>query len=61
MTKRITKCRVSGSTNLVSVLALGDQALTGVFPSSRETPVTVGPLELVWCPEFRPAAARAQL
>jgi len=51
MTKRITKCRVSGSTNLVSVLALGDQALTGVFPSSRETPVTVGPLELVWCPD----------
>lgn len=51
MTKRITKCRVSGSTNLVSVLSLGDQALTGVFPNSRETPVTVGPLELVWCPD----------
>jgi hypothetical protein len=51
MTKRITKCRVSGSTNLVSVLSLGDQALTGVFPGSRETPVTVGPLELVWCPD----------
>ena len=33
MTKRITKCRVSGSTNLISVLSLGDQALTGVFPS----------------------------
>jgi hypothetical protein len=51
MTKRITKCRVSGSTNLVSILSLGDQALTGVFPNSRETPVTVGPLELVWCPD----------
>lgn len=51
MTKKITKCRVSGSTNLISVLSLGDQALTGVFPASRETPVTVGPLELVWCPE----------
>ncbi|MCC3247231.1 class I SAM-dependent methyltransferase [Methylocystis sp. WRRC1] len=51
MTKKITKCRISGSTNLISVLSLGDQALTGVFPTSRETPVTVGPLELVWCPD----------
>ncbi len=51
MTKRIQQCRVSGSTNLVTVLSLGDQALTGVFPSSADAPVTVGPLELVWCPE----------
>jgi hypothetical protein len=51
MTKRIEKCRVSGSTNLISVLSLGDQALTGVFPRDRATPVTVGPLELVWCPD----------
>lgn len=51
MAKRNTKCRVSGSTNLISVLSLGDQALTGVFPKTRETPVTVGPLELVWCPD----------
>lgn len=51
MVKRITQCRVSKSTNLVSVLSLGDQALTGVFPPSADTPVTVGPLEIVWCPE----------
>lgn len=51
MVKRITQCRVSKSTNLISVLSLGDQALTGVFPPSKETPVTVGPLELVWCPD----------
>lgn len=51
MTKRIEKCRISGSTNLLSVLSLGDQALTGVFPDSAATPVTVGPLEIVWCPE----------
>lgn len=51
MTKRIEKCRISGSTNLLSVLSLGDQALTGVFPAAREAPVTVGPLELVWCPD----------
>ena len=51
MTKRIEKCRISGSTNLLSVLSLGDQALTGVFPASSSVPVTVGPLELVWCPD----------
>ncbi len=51
MTKRIEKCRVSGSTNLLSVLSLGNQALTGVFPASASVPVTVGPLELVWCPD----------
>ena len=51
MTKRIEKCRISGSTNLLSVLSLGDQALTGVFPASSDVPVTVGPLELVWCPD----------
>ena len=51
MIKRIEKCRVSGSTNLVSVLSLGNQALTGVFPATASEPVTIGPLELVWCPE----------
>ena len=51
MIARIEKCRVGGSTNLVSVLSLGNQALTGVFPATRETPVTVGPLELVWSPD----------
>jgi hypothetical protein len=47
----IDACRVSGSKNLVSVLDLGRQSLTGVFPSRASDPVTVGPLELVWCPD----------
>jgi hypothetical protein len=46
---RITKCRASGSPNLVSVLHLGMQALTGVFPRSASDAITTGPLELVWC------------
>lgn len=49
--KEIEKCRVSGSDHLVSVLNLGNQELTGVFPKSAEESVTRGPLELVWCPE----------
>jgi hypothetical protein len=49
--ERIANCRVSRSTNLISVLSLGNQALTGVFPRSASEPVTVGPLELLWCPD----------
>ena len=49
--KEIDKCRVSGSKNLVSVLNLGHQVLTGVFPKSTSEQITSGPLELVWCPD----------
>src|SRR3989338_6597956 len=48
--REIQSCRVSGSNNLVSVLNLGYQELTGVFPKSISQHVTCGPLELVWCP-----------
>lgn len=47
----IKKCRISGSTNLIEVLSLGEQFLTGVFPKTKEEPVTKGPLDLLWCPE----------
>lgn len=47
--QKIDKCRVSGNPNLISVLNLGHQALTGVFPRSVDESITVGPLELVWC------------
>lgn len=46
---RIEKCRVCGNRELVEVLDLGVQALTGVFPSSRSQSVTRGPLKLVKC------------
>lgn len=49
--KEIKRCRVGDTAHLVSVLNLGHQALTGVFPLNAEEPVTVGPLELVWCPD----------
>ncbi len=47
---QLKKCRVGGDEHLVSVLNLGNQALTGVFPKNKDVVVTVGPLELVWCP-----------
>lgn len=49
--KQIERCRVGQSQHLVTVLDLGRQALTGVFPPSREAKVTSGPLEVVWCPD----------
>jgi hypothetical protein len=42
---------MSGSTNLVPVLDLGTQSLTGVFPRDPEAELTRGPIELVLCPE----------
>ena len=49
--RSLESCRLGGQRNLISVLNLGEQALTGVFPPSAETPVTRGPLELLWCPD----------
>ena len=49
--KEITRCRVGGDSHLVSVLNLGYQALTGVFPANAAEKITLGPLELVWCPQ----------
>jgi hypothetical protein len=49
--RKIDKCRVSGSRNLIPVLSLGHQELTGVFPKSREDRLTSGPLDLLWCPD----------
>ena len=46
----IDTCRVGGGDQLVTVLDLGHQKLTGVFPKSPTDPVTSGPLRLVWCP-----------
>ena len=48
MTKKITQCRISGDPNLVTVLNLGTQELTGVFPRDPAQRITSGPLELVW-------------
>ena len=51
MFSEITQCRISQSQSLVSVLDLGTQALTGVFPKTAAEQVPVAPLELVWSPE----------
>jgi hypothetical protein len=59
----ITRCRMCANPDLVSILHLGDQHLTGVFPRSREQTPTRGPLELVKChaPESDSACGLVQL
>lgn len=47
--RAVSACRGCGSNGIVTVLDLGEQALTGVFPKSIEQVVPGGPLTLVWC------------
>lgn len=50
MFKKIDRCRICGNENLVPVIDLGEQYLTGVFPHHRaEGEITCGPLRLVKC------------
>jgi len=51
MYTEIKKCRICNSANLITVLSLGEQYLTGVFPKSPKEKITKGPLDLVWCPD----------
>lgn len=46
---KISNCRLCSNTELIPVLNLGRQALTGVFPAKSSSLITAGPLELVWC------------
>jgi NDP-4-keto-2,6-dideoxyhexose 3-C-methyltransferase len=45
----IDKCRICGNSELIEVLDLGVQTLTGVFPTRRDEQITAGPLQLVKC------------
>jgi len=49
MYSEISKCRICRSPNLITVLSLGEQSLTGVFPKHSTDTVSSGPLDLVWC------------
>jgi NDP-4-keto-2,6-dideoxyhexose 3-C-methyltransferase len=49
MYRKIEKCRACGNRELVEVLDVGVQTLTGVFPKRRNEVVTAGPLKLVKC------------
>ena len=40
MYKEISKCRFSGSKNLIHILSLGNMELTGVFPKTKDEKIT---------------------
>jgi hypothetical protein len=46
---RIERCRLCGKSDLTPILDLGIQALTGIFPRTRDAAITEGPLVLVKC------------
>jgi SAM-dependent methyltransferase len=45
----IHNCRICQSSELIEVVNLGTQSLTGVFPKSNDETVMSGPLVVVWC------------
>lgn len=47
--QEIEACRICGNSDLEMILDLGNQSLTGVFPTSVDEAVTSGPLQLVKC------------
>ena len=49
--QEISKCRACDCKDIINVISLGAQHLTGVFPKHKDTDVTKGPLDLVWCNE----------
>jgi hypothetical protein len=49
MLKSINECRVCKNKNLIKVLDLGEQFLTGVFPKSIDQKISKGPLQLLKC------------
>jgi hypothetical protein len=49
MYKKLEACRICGNDSLECVLDLGEQMLTGVFPTDKAAEVTSGPLRLVKC------------
>lgn len=61
MYTKIDRCRICGNRELVRVLDLGEQMLTGVFPPERDADVTVGPLRLVKCVGGEEACGLLQL
>ena len=46
---KIENCRICKSLELIEVINLGTQTLTGVFPKSENEHIVSGPLAVAWC------------
>jgi hypothetical protein len=58
---KIEKCRVCGNHHLVTLLDLGDQYLSGIFPKNIDLDMYRGPLKLVKCDETTGGCGHVQL
>lgn len=61
MFHKIEKCRVCGNDHLITVLDLGNQYLSGIFPKTIDTNMYRGPLTLVKCNESEGGCGHVQL
>jgi len=61
MFHKIEKCRVCANKNFVTVLDLGDQYLSGIFPKKVDPNMYKGPLKLVKCDESVGGCGHVQL
>ena len=48
--REVSNCRIGGASDLLPILDLGLQALSGIFPNAPDSQVPELPLELVWSP-----------
>ena len=58
---KIDGCRVCGNKELITVLDLGNQFLSGVFPKKIDLEHPCGPLKLVKCSEVNKGCGHVQL
>lgn len=58
---KIEKCRICGNEHLITVLDLGDQYLSGIFPKHVDLGMYRGPLKLVKCDESTGGCGHVQL
>lgn len=49
MVEILKKCRICGGENFETIMSLGHQLMTGIFPKSEEEDVTGGPVDLIRC------------
>ena len=61
MFHKIEKCRVCGNEHYYTVLDLGNQYLSGIFPKSVDPDMYKGPLKLVKCDESTGGCGHVQL
>ena len=58
---KIERCRVCGNKELITILDLGDQYLSGIFPKTKDLNMPRGPLTLMKCSEVNGGCGHVQL